>query len=202
MRAMKLAARGTFILASASPRRIEMLTEWGLSFKIVSSGADESLCSGETPQRHVGRISANKALAVAETCPDAWVLGADTIVSVDSRILGKPDGKEEAEKMIRLLSGREHDVFTGFTIVRKSEAIFAQDVVRSSVVFREISDEEINWYVCSGEPYDKAGGYGIQKKGGLFVREIRGSHSNVIGLPLCEVFDALKKLGAVYFTEE
>jgi septum formation protein len=104
--------------------------------------------------------------------------------------------------MIRLLSGRSHDVFTGFAIVKKVKGILEQEVVRSTVVFKEVSDKEIAWYVHSGEPYDKAGGYAIQGKGGLFVREIIGSHSNVIGLPLCELFDVLTKAGAVSFAEK
>ena len=199
---MKLLTNGSLILASASPRRMELLTEWGLSFKVVSSGVDESWRQGETPRGYVKRISAAKALAVAELYPDAWVLGADTIVTIDHQVLGKPRDKEEAKKMIRLLSGRKHDVFTGFALARKSEALLEQGIVRSAVMFREVSDEEIAWYVHSDEPYDKAGGYAIQGKGGLFVREIRGSHSNVVGLPVSEVFAALKKIGVVRFAEK
>jgi len=196
---MKLLTKGSFILASASPRRMELLAELGLSFNSVPSGVDESLRQGETPRKYVKRISLAKAAAVAEMYPDAWVLGADTIVAIDNQILGKPDDERSAEKMIRLLRGRKHDVFTGFSLVRKTEAILEQGVVRSAVVFREVSDEEISWYVRSDEPYDKAGGYAVQGRGSLFIREIRGSHSNVIGLPLSELFDTLKKIGAVRF---
>ena len=198
---MKLLTNGPLILASASPRRVELLTELGLSFKNVSSGVNESLRYGEAPRRYVKRISAAKAMVVAKEYPDAWVLGADTIVSIDNQILGKPGNKQEAKEMIRLLSGRKHDVYTGFSIIRKAEAIFEQGAVRSAVVFKEVSDEEIAWYIHSAEPYDKAGGYAIQGKGGLFVREIRGSHSNVIGLPLGELFDKLGKIGVVCFAE-
>jgi len=196
---MKLLTKGSFILASASPRRMELLAGWGLSFNSVPSGVDESLRHGETPRKYVKRISLAKAAAVAEIYPDAWVLGADTIVSIDNQILGKPDDKGSAEKMMRLLSGRKHDVFTGFSLVRKTGALLEQGVVRSAVVFREVSDEEISWYVHSDEPYDKAGGYAIQGRGSLFIREIRGSHSNVMGLPLSELFDTLKKISVVHF---
>jgi len=178
---------------------MELLAELGLVFKSVPSGIEESLRQGEAPRVYVKRISMAKAVAVAEAYPDAWVLGADTIVSIDHQVLGKPGDKQEAERMICLLSGRKHDVFTGFSLVRKAEGILEQGVVRSAVMFKDVSAEEISWYVHSDEPYDKAGGYAIQGKGGLFIREIRGSYSNVVGLPLSEIFDMLKKIGVVGF---
>jgi len=197
--AMGLITDGPFVLASASPRRIELLKGFGLAFDVIPSGADESYRPGETPRDHVRRISGAKALAVAADHPDAWVLGADTIVVVDGRVLGKPKDKEEARDMLRLLSGREHAVYTGFTIARKTKAVLRQRVVRSVVVFKRISGDELEWYVNSDEPYDKAGGYAVQEKGGLFAGRIRGSYSNVIGLPVSEVFEVLKEIGAIRF---
>ncbi|HQA83257.1 MAG TPA: Maf family protein [Syntrophales bacterium] len=197
--AMGLVMDGSFILASASPRRIELLKGFGLSFDVIPSGADESFRPGETPRDHVRRISGAKALAVAADHPDAWVLGADTIVVIDGRVLGKPKDKEDARNMLRLLSGQEHSVYTGFSIVGKAKALLRQRVVRSVVVFRRISEDELEWYVNSDEPYDKAGGYAVQEKGGLFARRIRGSYSNVIGLPVSEVFEVLKEIGAIRF---
>jgi len=196
---MGLTVEGALILASASPRRIELLKGFGLSFSVIPSGADESFRPGEIPRDHVRRISSAKALAVAADHPDAWVLGADTIVVIDGRVLGKPKDKAEARSMLRLLSGLEHSVYTGFTIVRKTKALLRQRVVRSVVVFRRISEDELEWYVNSDEPYDKAGGYAVQEKGGLFARRIRGSYSNVIGLPVSEVFEVLKEIGAIRF---
>jgi septum formation protein len=196
---MGLITSGPFILASASPRRVELLTGMGLSFEAVPSGADETFRQGETPAGHVRRISAAKARVVASDHPDAWVLGADTIVVIDGKVLGKPKDREDAGNMLRLLSGREHFVYTGFTIVKKAASALHRKVVRSAVFFREIPEDELAWYVHTDEPYDKAGGYAVQEKGGLFACRIRGSYSNVIGLPVSEVFAVLKKIGAIRF---
>lgn len=196
---MGLITSGPFILASASPRRSELLTVLGLSFAVIPSGADETFRPGETPAGHVKRISGAKAQAVAADHPDAWVLGADTIVVIDGQVLGKPKDRADARQMLRLLSGREHDVYTGFTVIKKTASVLCRKVVRSTVVFREITEDELEWYVNSDEPYDKAGGYAVQEKGGLFAYRIRGSYSNVIGLPVSEVFEVLKQIGAVRF---
>jgi septum formation protein len=196
---MGLITSGPFILASASPRRVDLLTGLGLSFAAIPSGADETFRPGETPLRHVKRISRAKALAVAADHPAAWVLGADTIVVIDGKVLGKPQDREDARNMLRLLSGREHSVYTGFTVIKKTASVLCRKAVRSTVVFREIAEDELEWYINSDEPYDKAGGYAVQEKGGLFACRIRGSYSNVIGLPVSEVFEVLKKIGAVRF---
>lgn len=196
---MGLITSAPFILASASPRRVELLTGLGLSFEAIPSGADETYRPGETPAGHVRRISAAKARVVASDYPEAWVLGADTIVVVDGQILGKPKDREDARTMLRLLSGREHYVYTGFTIVKKAASVLHRKSVRSAVFFREIPEDELNWYINTDEPYDKAGGYAVQEKGGLFACRIRGSYSNVIGLPVSEVFEVLKQIGAVRF---
>jgi septum formation protein len=187
------------ILASASPRRKELLRYAGLKFKTIPAGVDEDYRQGESPRQHVKRLSLTKAMAVARQYPRAWVLGADTIVVIDQEILGKPAHKIQAEKMLRKLSGREHQVLTGFTVAQSASEIVRTKVVRSWVRFKDITPEEMAWYVHSDEPYDKAGGYAAQGKGAYFIRSIRGSFTNVIGLPLCETLDVFKNLGLIHF---
>jgi len=188
-----------FILASASPRRIELLRLLGLDFAVMPSGADESFRPGESPPAHVLRLSADKAGLIAAAHPGSWILGADTIVVIDGAVLGKPADPAEARRMLKKLSARSHTVFTGFTVTRKTVRITVSNVVESTVLFREIQEDEMAWYVNSPEPYDKAGGYAVQGMGAFFIKEINGSYTNVMGLPLCEVVDVLKKLGAVKF---
>jgi septum formation protein len=196
---MQIQVSGRLILASGSPRRSELLRLIGLDFEVMPSDIDETFHRGETPREHVLSLSAEKALAVALRHNDAWVLGADTIVIIGGEILGKPGSVAEAKKMLEKLSGREHKVFTGFSISRQEKGILVQEVVESTVLFREISVDEMDWYIHSEEPYDKAGAYAVQGMGALFIREIRGSYTNVIGLPLCEVIDALKRISAIDF---
>lgn len=189
----------SFILASASPRRREMLESIGLNFKIIPAHVNEDYLAGESPSKHVRRLSFNKAVAIAEKNQNAWVLGADTIVVIDGIILGKPKNKAQAKKMLERLSGREHKVFTGFTIARMSSGICTTKVIQSAVRFKAITPGEMKWYINGDEPYDKAGGYAIQGGGAYFIRSIRGSYTNVIGLPLCEVLEILKKFKAINF---
>lgn len=196
---MRIIIFGRLILASASPRRSEFLRRMGLDFEVIPSGADEAFCRGETPREHVLRLAEEKALAIARRHPDAWVLGADTVVIVDGEVLGKPGSPAEARDMLGKLSGREHEVLTGFSIVRMETGTRIREVVESSVRFREIGGDEMAWYTFSEEPYDKAGAYAVQGMGAFFIREIRGSCTNVAGLPLCEVVDALKRAGAISF---
>lgn len=190
---------GKFILASASPRRIELLTLMGLPFDIIPSDVDESFLNGETPQEHVLRLSGEKARKISVSYPDAWVMGADTIVTINGEVLGKPRTADEAKEMLGKLSGQTHTVFTGFTVMKKSSDIFISEAVDSSVRFRNIPEDEMAWYISSEEPYDKAGGYAVQGMGAFFIKEICGSYTNVMGLPLCEVVDVLKRLGALQF---
>jgi septum formation protein len=173
----------------------------GLAFEVMPGNIDETFRPGESPRDHVLRLAEDKALFVARSHPDAWVLGADTIVLVAGEILGKPQSPAEATRMLEKLSGREHEVLTGFAIVRQDRSIRIREVVGSSVLFRDIDKDEMAWYTGTQEPYDKAGAYAVQGMGGCFIREIRGSFTNVVGLPLCEVFDALKRIGAVGFGE-
>lgn len=199
---MAIRVSGSLILASASPRRAELLKRMGIDFDVLAGNIDETFLRGETPREHVLRLSEEKALFVACRRPDAWVLGADTIVVVAGEVLGKPESPMEAAAMLEKLSGREHEVLTGFTILRRDVGIRIREVVGSSVLFREIADGERAWYTGTAEPYDKAGGYAVQGMGGCFVREIHGSFTNVVGLPLCEVVEALKRVKAITFEEE
>jgi len=196
---MGITISGRLILASASPRRIELLKLMGLDFDIMPADIDETFRPGEIAQTHVLRLAEEKALFVAQNHPDVWILGADTIVGVAGEILGKPRLPEEAAEMLEKLSGRAHEVLTGFCIIRQDRGVRIREVVGSEVIFRKIAPDEMAWYTGTAEPYDKAGGYAVQGMGGCFVREIRGSCTNVVGLPLCEVIDALKRVAAIRF---
>lgn len=189
----------SFILASVSPRRKELLEGMGIEFDVIPSGINEDFLNGETPRDHVLRLSKEKSSAVSRNNPDAWVLGADTIVIIDGDVIGKPETQNDARAMLARLSGREHQVITGFTIVNKSIGVMITDAVESFVIFKEISEDEMDWYVKTKEPYDKAGGYAVQGMAAFFIREIRGSYTNVVGLPLTEVVTALKRVGALVF---
>ncbi len=195
----QIVSMGKIILASASPRRRELLAMMGLDFEVLPSLIDESIRQGEEPVEHVLRLSREKTTEPAALYPEAWIIGADTIVTIDGEILGKPSSGEEAKKMLKKLSGRKHRVFTGIAILRQATAAFLSKAVASDVLFKEIPEEEIGWYVHTGEPRDKAGGYALQGSGAFFVREIRGSYTNVIGLPLCELVELLKLAGAIKF---
>ena len=196
---MPIISNALFILASASPRRREMLQSIGLNFEIIPAHVNEDYLAGESPRQHVKRLSHNKAMVIAQKYPEAWVLGADTIVVIDGLILGKPKDKAQARKMLRKLSGREHKVFTGFSIAHIAAKVYKTQVVQSAVRFKTITPKEMEWYIACDEPYDKAGGYAVQGKGACFIQSIRGSYTNVIGLPLCEVLEALIKFKTINF---
>ncbi len=180
------------ILASASPRRADFFRKLGLTFSISGAAIDESLKPGEIPAEFVKRLATEKAEKIAVDHPGAWVVGADTAVVLDNQILGKPDSPSHAEEMLQQLSGRRHEVWTGFTICGPEEQI--SQALMTRVCFLELPPELIHSYVLSGEPLDKAGSYGIQGLGGMLVSEIKGSYSNVIGLPLAELVEAMLKL--------
>ena len=196
---MSICSTATFILASVSPRRQELLRSVGLKFKTIPAHVDEDYIEGESPKQHVRRLAQEKAQLIAQKYPRAWVLGADTIVVIDGLILGKPKNKTQAKEMLKKLSGREHKVFTGFAVTQVASKVSHSDVVQSTVKFKEINTAELDWYIACDEPYDKAGGYALQGKGAYFIKSIRGSYTNVIGLPLCEVLETLKKLEAISF---
>lgn len=183
----------TLLLASSSPRRAELLHAAGFSFDVQPAHVDESVHSGELPEAYVRRVAETKARTVFERSADRVVLAADTTVVVDDLILGKPADAREAEMMLRLLSGRRHEVLTAVTIATAPATITR--VARSAVEFVGLSDEEIRWYVESGEPTDRAGAYAVQGLASRFVSHIEGSYSNVVGLPIALVYRMLVELG-------
>lgn len=192
-------AASRLILASASPRREEMLRLLGIRFSIQHSNVDEAPRAGESPENYALRLSETKARAVAGMRPGRWVLGADTIVTIDGELLGKPASRDEARCMIRKLSGREHRVITAFALLNSGSPDLIRRAVASRVCFKDVPDDELEWYVSTDEPYDKAGGYAVQGKASFLVSEIHGSYTNVVGLPLTEVVEALKELGLIDF---
>jgi septum formation protein len=178
------------ILASSSPRRAELLRAAGIPFELCPVDVDESVGKLEPPGDHVRRLSREKADAAFAQYPEAVVLGADTIVLVSGEILGKPRDAADAVRMLRLLSGREHEVLTGVAIVARRGIVV--EVARTRVWVNPLSDAEISDYVASGEPQDKAGAYAIQGLGSKFIDRIQGSYSNVVGLPVALVYRLLK----------
>lgn len=183
------------ILASKSPRRRFLLEQAGLVFDIIPSDFDESSIPISTPQDYVCRLAKAKAEDISEKYPNRWVIGADTIVVIDGKVLGKPRSKSQAREMIMQLSGNRHHVFTGFCICHKDRQRMYTDLAKSDVEFKSLTDDEIEWYTNTDEPYDKAGGYAIQGLGAMLVKNIYGSYTNVVGLPVCEVMDFLIKEG-------
>lgn len=190
------------VLASASPRRRELLDQLGVAFTVTPADISEELWPDEAADDFVARLAREKAQAVAPCSPESWVLAADTVVVLDGEILGKPEDGEHAEAMLGRLSGRWHRVLTGFSLLpaagpAPSPASNYGAVVATEVRFAELSRELIAAYVATGEPLDKAGAYGIQGMGGVLVSEIKGSPSNVIGLPLNEVTSLLLQLAVI-----
>ena len=186
-----------FILASASPRRQELLQLAGVSFEVIPSQTEEKMLANESAEEHVIRLARAKATDVAGQYRERWVLAADTVVVIDDRVLGKPKNQQEAEEMLRMLSQREHQVTTGYCILKSSNLEKREGKVTTRVKFKALSSEEIHWYLDTDEPFDKAGGYAIQGKAAFMVKEIHGSYTNIVGLPLCEVIEALQELGVV-----
>ena len=185
------------ILASASPRRKEMLQDLGLDFEVLPANVDETVQPGESPQEFVQRAASEKAMDIAADHPDAWVLGADTIVVYEGDILGKPGDANDAIKVLKRLSGQMHRVFTGFCLQWKQDNFAVSHVIATEVYFASFSEETAHAYVYTGEPLDKAGAYGIQGRGGVLVEKINGSYSNVVGLPLAETIEELLHYGVI-----
>ncbi len=173
----------------------------GLDFDMIPSGIEEDFVQGETPQAHVIRLAEAKALDVGSRYPDRWVIAADTIVYINGSILGKPKNREEALEMLRLLSGQEHWVLTGFSVRHLAKGIGDQEAVQTAVKVKTLSPVEMEWYIQTGEPFDKAGGYAIQGIGSFMIESIHGSYTNVVGLPLCELIQMLNRLGAIMISE-
>jgi len=187
----------TLVLASQSPRRRYLLEQAGLRFEVVPSGIDESGFALTSPEKYVRRLATAKAADVSAAYPDAWVIGADTIVLIDGTVLGKPGGRADARAMLGRLSGRTHQVYTGYSICCRSRDWTFTDAVVTDVTFKTLSEAEIEWYIHTSEPFDKAGAYAIQGLGTFLVRRINGSYTNVVGLPVCEVIEVLIETGAV-----
>lgn len=182
------------ILASASPRRKEILENFGFSFKTIVKNIDETSDKTHAEEK-ILEIAEKKARAAAINFPDENVVGADTVVVVDGKILGKPKNKEEAFSMLKSLSGRSHEVITAFSFININKNISYSDYEITKVYFKNLTDDEINWYINTKEPMDKAGAYGIQGKGAFFVEKIEGDFFSVMGFPLGKFVRFLNKTG-------
>ena len=183
-----------FVLASKSPRRRELLKKIGLQAEMMTASVDESLIKNVPPENTVTELALLKATDVAKYfCGDTYVIGADTVVCVDDEILGKPKNIEDAKRMLRLLSGRSHFVYTGYCVVHCKSGVAVSKYEKTEVFFKELSDHEIDAYVKTREPMDKAGAYGIQEKGSLFIEKIDGDYFNVVGLPVCALANLFEK---------
>jgi len=180
------------VLASASPRRRVLLEQVGLEFRVqpVAGVEDEAAEEGLGPAEHARRSAERKAVAGSRACPGALVLGADTVVALGTRMMGKPRGRTEAQEMLQALSGRRHEVHTGVALAYEGRMVVS-DVVTTQVSFRRLTAEAIEQYVATGEPMDKAGAYGIQGRGALLVRRINGCYFNVVGLPLSRTHELM-----------
>ena len=185
----------TLILASASPRRRELLETLSLTFSVMPAHVDERPHGAEPPETYVARLARTKAEHLARQFPAAWVLGADTVVVLDRRILGKPADAAAARAMLSSLSGREHTVMTGVAVVRLDMGITRGDVVSTRVRFHDLLPTDIEGYIATGEPFDKAGAYAVQGRGGQFVAALEGCYKNVVGLPLERAVALLRSAG-------
>ena len=190
------------VLASASPRRQELLGSAGIPFTVQAADINETPLAGESPRDCAERLAREKALAVFDSRRQDWVLGADTIVVVDGVILGKPRDADDAARMLRLLAGRTHEVITGVCVVgavasRQLPVAIKTASETTVVTFSEMSNDEINNYVTTGEPLDKAGAYAIQGIASRWIPRVEGDYSNVVGLPVALVYRMLRELGAL-----
>jgi septum formation protein len=185
------------ILASKSPRRRYLLKQAGLEFSVIPSSFNENSVTMTAPEPYARILAESKARVVSEIYPDQWVIGADTIVLIDNKVLGKPGSNGEAREMLLRLSGKTHQVLTGYCVCCKSRNRFFSETVTTDVRFKDLSSAEIEWYIQTGEPFDKAGSYAIQGLGTFIVKRINGSYTNVVGLPVCEIVEILINEGVV-----
>jgi len=184
----------TIVLASTSPRRQNLLKQLGLNFMVHPSGIEENLSQASSPEEYVLTLSRKKAIEVAKNYNDALIISADTIVVLDGEIINKPKDPDEARQMLKKLSGKTHKVYTGFTILDTKTSKIYSDFEVTDVKFRELEDDEIEQYIATGSPFDKAGAYGIQDDyGAVFVERINGCFYNVVGFPLTKFYLAMKK---------
>ena len=183
------------ILASSSPRRAEVLADAGFVFETLVAGVDETRRKGEPAEAYVRRLAEAKARAAASRVgPPAVVIAADTAVVVDGELLGKPASPEDAGRMLRRLSGRTHQVLTGLAVLQLPEGTACVELETTQVTFAPLSETEIESYLASGEPLDKAGGYAIQGRGGRFITRVEGCYFNVVGLPLARLYRMLREM--------
>jgi len=194
---IKTVNNSSIVLASASPRRAELLESAGIIFTVIPGDIDETPFHAEEPVAHVLRLATGKALEVAARADGRFFIGADTIVLCDSEIMGKPCDNADASRMLRKLSGRVHQVITGFALIDRSTGKVISNSVSTNVTFKHLTDAEITAYVSTGCPLDKAGAYAIQGGAAYMVERIDGSYTNVVGLPLCEVVETLQRIGAL-----
>jgi septum formation protein len=192
---MSTAIFAGIILASESPRRRKLLKSMDVEFQVIPSGLVEMPPMGDTPNAYSARMAMEKAVKIGQDHPEYLVIGADTVVAIDDHVMGKPASKQEASLMLSRLSGRWHEVWTGFCVYCGLHNIQIVKAVKSSVRFRDLTLDEIEQYIETGEPMDKAGAYAIQGRGNTLVREIKGSYHNVIGLPTLELGKTLDELG-------
>jgi len=182
------------VLASQSPRRIELLKKIIPDFEVRISNIDENNYSVSVPWKLVEKLSRKKAENIAQQIPEGIIIGADSVVVLDGKILGKPKDPRDGFTMLNLLSDKIHQVYTGFTVIKKPHSISTSDHEVTDVKFRKLEAREIRRYIESGQPLDKAGSYGIQDDGAVFVESINGCYYNVVGLPITKLFLALKNL--------
>ena len=188
------------VLASASPRRAELLRAAGIEFEVMPAHIDETAHAAESPEAYVRRVADSKARAIAGRVNDRIILAADTTVVIDDQMLAKPEDDEDAKRMLQMLSGRTHEVLTAVAVCRGPEGSAPLrtgrliEIERTQVEFAPLTEFEIDWYVATGEPRDKAGAYAIQGYASRFVTRIDGSYSNVVGLPIALVYEILTGL--------
>ena len=185
------------ILASQSPRRKDLLEQAGLTFDVIPGNFDEDSVPLDAPETYVRVLAMNKANLIARLYPDSWVIGADTVVCIDNAVLGKPRSRQDARGMLNQLSGQTHQVVTGYALMCDSKQKTVTDASKTDVTFKTLSKEEVEWYIHTREPFDKAGGYAIQELGTFLVKEIKGSYTNVVGLPVCELIGLLYREGVI-----
>jgi len=183
------------VLASASPRRRELLASIGVEFDVVPSEIPEVRGDGESPEEYVARLSREKAQAIAARHADRWIVAADTTVLLGEQLLEKPADDDDAKRMLATIAGRTHIVYSGVTLLHAARAYRDTRVAESEVRMLPLTSAEIEWYVATGEPRDKAGAYAAQGIGGMFIDSIHGSYTNVVGLPLALLYEMLKRAG-------
>jgi septum formation protein len=199
MAALKMENRGNYsiklILASGSPRRREILAGLGADLIVMPSQINEDILAGENAEDYVLRLARDKACDIARNFSDGLVIGADTTVVLEQQILGKPKNREDARRMIVLLAGKWHEVLTGLSVIDAASARAESEICRTRVKFCPLSAAEIEWYLNTDEPFDKAGAYAIQGYGSIFVEQIEGNYLNVVGLPVTLLRLLLQRLG-------